>query len=268
MPIDYVQGPGPTDVDKANRADVGDITLGKTQDWVITKVWAMVANVGTKAQSKPCVGYISLESEDCSIAPFHFPFAPTPSHLGATPHSSRDKAYKFNVNCPAPKGAVISCYATLGVAAPQGAPEVTVCIEYGPASGGPQLHMDVLEPSGALGTADNATTTMSSLTIKNAREIILFWAVAAVATLVADESVIVGMKITCAQFEDSSSLKFPLEPCEEGDATTSGTDLHVTFVEETRRLKNAPTEAVIVPTTTQYDANNAAPECYVGVAYT
>ncbi len=108
---------------------------------------------------------------------------------------------------------------------------------------------------------------MSTITIKNATAIIAAWAVASVATLVADESVVVGLKLTCDQFEESYPFKFPLEPEEGGDATTSGTHLIVAVVEDYRGLKNAPTEAVIQPEATQYDANNAAPECYVGVAY-
>lgn len=264
---DYVQGAGPTDVDTANRVSIGTITLSQHAR-SIRRVWAMAVNVGTDAQSKPLVGYITLESEDVNIQPFKFPFSPTPSHLGATPHSSREKALKFFVNCQAVGGARIVCYATLGVGAPQAAPEIFVCIEY--SDGGPegqQIHMEVLEPSGALSTGDGDVTTMSDVSIKRASRLILVWAVASVATLVADESVIVGMKLTCSEFAQAGPLKFPLEPEEGGDATTSGTHLIVGIVETDRPFAGAPIDATLTPEATQYDANNAAPECYVGVAF-
>ena len=263
---DYVQGVGPTDVDKANRTSIGTITLSKGGS--LLSVRAKACNVGTDAQSKPLCGYITLESDDLNIEPFEFPFPPTPSHLGATPHSSRARSRWYPINAPLEKQVKITVYCTLGIAAPQAAPEVFVEFRFsngGPE--GPQIHMKVLEPSGALSTGDNDETPMSTIELRDASKIIMVWAVATVATLVADESVIIGMKITCDDFLESGPCKFGLEPEEGGDATTSGTHLMVTENVVDRDLKNPPTTAVIQPTATQYDANNAAPECYVGIAY-
>jgi len=265
--LDVLQSPGPTDVDKANRKDLGTLTLNQ-KGTMIRRVWAIVTNVGTKAQAKPLCGYITITSDDANVEPLEFPFSPTPPHLGATPHKEIDKPYKFDVNCPCDAGAVLQMYCTLGIAAPQGAPEVTVCVEYsdGETVGeGTQIHMKVLEPSGALSTGDGDVTTMSTIEIKNASKIIGVWAIALVATPVADEAVIVNCSITCDEFAESGPLKFPLRSQLSIDATTGWGGCGVTFIECERDLKTST--AVIQPSMTQYDANNAAPEAYVGVAY-
>jgi len=74
-------------------------------------------------------------------------------------------------------------------------------------------------------------------------------------------------KISCNEFAQSGPEAFPLEPKEEIDATTGGGHLIIAFVETDRDLTKPPTDAVLTPEITNYDANNAAPEAYVGVAY-
>lgn len=262
---DVLQSPGPTDVDKANRKDMGTLTLSQSAR-MITKVWAIVSAVGTKTAEKPVCGYITITSDDCNIEPFEFPFAPTPTHLNVTPATYVDKPYKFPVNCKVPGGAKLQFYCTLGIGAPVSAPEITVCVEYSNGGGGTQYHMKVLEPSGALSTGDGDVTTMSTIEIKGAKKLVGVWAIAEVTTPVADEAVVVNMSITCNEFSASGPLKFPLRTKEQGDATSvNGAGVGVTFVETSRTFKQ--TTAVIQPTATQYDANNAAPECYVGVIY-
>lgn len=228
----------------------------------------MAVNVGTKTAAKPLCGYITLESDDCNIEPFHFPFQPTGSHLGVTPHTARGAALKFLVNCPVPGGARIDAYCTLGVAAPQGAPEVIVCIEFSDIGVmDQQIHMSVLEPSGAAGTTVDTETTLSTITIKGAHRIIGLWAVAEVETPVADESLMHSLEIRSSEFAVSGPETIPLEPKEETDATTGFGELQLTFVECDRDIKPSVSEAVLTPKITNYDANNAAPEVYVGVAY-
>ena len=267
---DVLQSPGATDVDKANRKDLGTLTLSADAR-MITRVWAIVASVGTKTASKPVSGFITITSDDCDIEPLEFPFAPTPTHLNVTPNTYVDKPYKFPVNCPCPGKAKLQFYQTLGIAAPVSAPEVMVCVEFSDGeeaeeiSG--QVHMKSLEPSGALGTADNTLTTLSSIEIKGASRVIGGWGSAEVATPVADEAVVCVLSITCNEFANAGPWKFPLRTQESIDATTGQGGVGVTFCKTNRPLKPGISDAVLQGAITQYDANNAAPEAWYGVAY-
>ncbi len=264
---DVAQGPGPTTVDKANRVSLGTITLSQTGNF-LSRVWAQAVNVGTKTEANPLCGYITLESNDALLEPYEFPFEPTGSHLGATPHTSRQPARKFLINRPITAGGLVDVFCTLGIAAPQGAPEILVTLEY---TDGEQIfpgaphHMQVLEPSAALSTGDGDQTTLPKIELRDAFTLVLVWAVAEVETPVADESIIVQCKITCNEFAVAGPLNFGLEPKEETDATTGWGGLMITYLETVRPFKGD--RADIVATMTQRDANNAAPEAFVGVAY-
>lgn len=263
---DYLQSVGPTALDKANRKDMGTITLNQKAQ-MITKVSAIVTVVGTVAQSKPCVGYITITSDDCSIEPCEFPFAPTPSHLGTTPAHALDKPYEFVINVPCPKGTKLQFYCTLGVGAPNGAPEIFVNVEYtdGESDGSPEMHIKMLEPSAALSTGDGDITTLDAIEIKKASDVVAIWTFADVATKVADEAVVLGVKITCDEFQESGPLKFGMRSKPAGDATDSMGANGWTETETNRHLST--TTANLVAEVTQFDANNAAPEIYIAVAY-
>lgn len=263
---DYLQSIGATAVDKASRKDMGTLTLNQRAR-MITKISAVVTVVGTVAASKPCAGYITVTSEDCNIEPMEFPFAPTPSHLGSTPGHKVDEPYEFVINVPCPPGATLQFYMTLGVAAPNGAPEVFINVEYtdGESDGSPQMHIKMLEPSAALSTGDNDVTTLTAITIKGASDVVQMGFFADVATPVADEALAFGVKVTCDEFKVSGPEKWGLRGKPAGDATDSQASTGWDFFETNRHLSKS--QADLVTEVIQYDANNAAPEIYVAVFY-
>lgn len=264
--VDYVQGAGPTDVDKANRVQIGS-DLELVGPGTILEVWGATTNVGTTTASKPQIVYITLESHHINIEPFHFPLPPVCAHLGATPHKFYPPPKRFVVNQPFQAGAKLKVYATCMIGAPASAGEIAVMVKYtdsGPR--GPPVHMSITEPGQAPSTSDNGVVTGSDIELVAARKLILAWAFAGATTIVADKAIVVGLKLSSGHFIGSGPLKFLLNPQGATDATTGGADYDITYVVVDRDFKNAPVNAKITPEYTSYDAGPTI-EAYVGVAY-
>lgn len=262
---DTVQGVGATAVDLANRVEIGEIELSGTG--TILSIRANVANVGTVTPDKPLVGYIMAESKQINIEPFNFPFAPVSPHLGATPSIYVEASRDFICNCQFGVGTKVKFYMVLGVGAPVGAPECSITITYTDGGGtGPQVFMEVLEPSGALSTGDGDRTVLTAVELPGARKLIEIWAYADITAGVADESLVMDIDISSNQFLVSGPCAFGMRPIEGHNATDGRGSSGITFQKTDRDFK--PNQTIkATAAITQYDANNAAPEAYVGFIY-
>ena len=260
------QGPGATAAAVANKVALTDITLPQSAR-MITRIWITAAPVGTYAASKPLVGYVIVDSDDCSIKPLHIPLEPVGGYLTLGSGFAKE-ATKWVVNCPCPGGTTLS-FDVVADVAPNAAPEVQVTVEFSDGAspfGSTQYHMKIGEPAVALSTSDNGAASMTDISIwANHLHMIFGWA--SFTTLVADSAVVATADVTSDDFAAAGPHKFAFNPSVGGDANMAGSNLELTKIPQDIGFSSPGQKQTLSCEVTMRDAVSTAPLANWGVIY-
>ena len=261
---DYTQGPGASAAAVANKTALSDLTLSQSAR-MITRIWVTVAQVGTFAQHKPCLGYVIVESEDCDIEPMHIPIEPQGGYITLGGGWTKEST-KWVVNVPCPGGTTLS-FNVVADAAPNAAPEVTVTVEYSdgasPFPGGP-FHMKCGEPAVSTSTSDNGRTSNTDIEIKASHLHMVFGYVVAT-TLVADSSPVANMEVSSDDFAAAGPHKFGVNPQVGGDANMGTAGVELTKIEQDIAFKYPRQKQTLSCDVLMRDAVSTAPVSNWGV---
>ncbi|GAG60125.1 unnamed protein product [marine sediment metagenome] len=260
---DTVQSAGSVTAAVADRVDVGDITL-PAGNWVITRVWAHAMLAGTITAVEGIMGYIQIESTDCSIAPCEFLLEPITGALGTGEMEAPVlEPRKYIVNCNAPGGAVLSVYHVCDATISTSLSEVIVTVEFSQASpfGSGQIHMKCGEPSVTGSVSDGGTADLTNIEIKASKLLAVVTYVAAI-TAVASTGHMLMFEMKSTDFAENGPHRWATNVQRAGGVATnsSGQLAQTQFVEVDAGFTSPGQKQTISAVVTAYDAVTTGPE--------